>query len=161
MTVFRFRLEKLLELRLAEEESVARSVASARESVRKAEEQLRQSAEAEADVRSKISAVLNDDASVGTLQQLRVLHGHLQRQRHAAQGDMNQAQAALEEQLEAFREAIKEREVLDKLKERQKDLWRIEQRRLEQNDLDEQSRNGGGATLSGGSSILTGNEERR
>lgn len=140
MKAFRFRLEKLRELRVAEEETQARMVAAARAAVDQALEMARQVGNAESEVRERIAAAIGRSPSVGTVQNLRVLLNHLMRQRQAAEADHRKAEESLEESLIQFREAIREREVLDRLKDRQKEQWALERRRIDQNTLDEQSR---------------------
>ena len=140
MNDFRFRLERLRDLRLAEEKETARGLAAAREAVGRAERIVEDLAQAEAQLRERIHDALETSPTAGHMQNLQVVLTQLRRQRAEALAERRHAEALLEESIQRFQDAFREREILDRLRERRREEWARDQLREEQKNLDEVGR---------------------
>jgi len=152
MKGFRFRLEKLRDLRRMEEEGRARAVAQASDSVATAQKLIDGIIESEAEVLDRIRTIVTSGPRVGLVQNMQVVLGQLRRQRAVAQAQRVKAEEELKTARLAFQEAYREREILDRLRERQMDSWNREEGRREQAVLDEASRRGASGLEKGASS---------
>lgn len=145
MSGFRFRLEKVRDLRSAEEQEQARRLAQARSKVARARGVVDRIDRAEAGVRDRARAALRGRNPVGMVQNLEVLLNQLGRQRALAEAACASAEEALDAAVEDYQRAFREREIMDRLRERRQDEWRREELRREQGVLDELGRGGSGA----------------
>jgi flagellar FliJ protein len=144
---FVFGLARVLRLRSSLERERARELGRA---VREAEERKQEAdraAERLARYGEQASAGNASVTTAGSLNNLRLsveaAEGRLER----ANASHAEAEESVAREQERFREARREREVLERLRERRRDDWRQESSRLEQKELDEiarQRRAGGG-----------------
>lgn len=136
-STFHFRLQKLLELRrLREQESAGRVGAAQREAeaARVAVQQLDEVRRTSAQV---LSPGQGTPQSAGELQQARLVLAHLDEHIAGASSSLEQAQQVMAERVAEYRTAARQRSVLDRLRERQRDLWRIAENIAERKELDE------------------------
>ena len=144
MRNFRFRLEQLLDLRAAAEEATARKLADARHTVTGARNMVERIVRSESELRQQVGRALRETGSVGAVQNLDIVREQLARQRLAAEAQLSEAETRLSEALAAHQQAHQEREILDRLRARRSEEWRVENQRREQAVLDEVARGRGG-----------------
>lgn len=144
MKGFRFRLEQLLDLRAAAEEETARKLADARHTVTGARNMVDRILRSESELREQVGRALRGTGNVGAVQNLDIVREQLARQRVAAEAQLSEAEARLAEAIAAHQQAHQEREILDRLRARRSEEWRIETQRREQSILDEVARGRGG-----------------
>lgn len=140
MRGFRFRLEQLLDLRTAAEEETARKLAEARQAVGGAKSSVDRILRSESELRKQVGRAMRGTGTVGAVQNLVVVREQLARQRLAAEAELSRAEGHLAEALENHRQAHREREILDRLRTRRSEEWRLEAHRREQAVLDESGR---------------------
>ena len=143
MRGFRFRLEKLRDLRTAEEQGKARALAKARDAVARLESVIDGVVDSEAGVLERIGTMLQGGPRAGAVQNMQVMLGQLRRQRAVAEVERVKAQEELNAALLAYQDAFREREILDRLRARQMDSWNRDEQRREQAVLDEVGRHQG------------------
>ena len=137
MSVFDFSLQKLLELRERQEEQSARELAKARQEAHEAR-QLHTALQAARDAGRARMALANwGGGVVGHLQNLVDVIGHVDAQIAAAETECGKAEAQVEESMNVMRKRAQERKVIDRLRERRFDQWRIEQSGNERKTMDE------------------------
>lgn len=149
MRGFRFRLEKVLDLRTAAEEEMGRRVADARRAAGRARGVVDRILRSELALRERVGEALQERRSVGSVQNMEVVREQLARQRLVAEAELIKAEGTLEEAVENHRKAHQEREILDRLRSRRAAEWQVEERRKEQSVLDEvgRGRSGPGGSL--------------
>jgi len=136
MKRFKFRLDRVLQLRQMAEDEAAREVTLAQQAAE------RTALEAGAAERALLHAVAQtadyaQGTTVGVLSAMRMsLDGARERVRLTNEM-LVQSQQVVERRLEAWRTARGEREALEKLKTQRKDVWTSEVNRAEQADIDE------------------------
>ncbi|MDH3223828.1 MAG: flagellar export protein FliJ [Gemmatimonadota bacterium] len=140
MRGFRFRLERVLDLRAAAEEEMGRRVADARRAAGRARSVVDRILRSELALRERVGEALRGTRSVGSVQNLEVVREQLARQRLVAEAELVDAEVALREAVENHRKAHREREILDRLRTRRAAEWQVEERRREQSVLDEVGR---------------------
>ena len=134
---FRFRLERVLRLRQRQVETVSRELAAARSALAAAEADARRAARDLQTSRQEAAAARQGWLDPAQLARLGAWHDAQRRvveRRQAEVADAQQAVAAVQARLQ---EAWRDREVLERLRERQYQQWRLEEARRERRDLDE------------------------
>jgi flagellar FliJ protein len=145
---FRFRLERLLRLRERAERQQAQALGAALRT-----EQEQRAALDEARTRlERIGEQLEQSAAgtqtAGTLRVLRLTVNAAAEDIEHAEARHEDASAQVEQEQTRFREARKERRVVERLRERRVSAWRTDEARQEQKDTDDvaQRRRRGGET---------------
>jgi len=135
--MYTFRLERVLRHRSRIVDECSRKVAVAQAQVSQAKQAL-QAAQDELDVSLEAGArqrqVLIDP---GTMRRQMNWHEELQTRIHVLRPDVSRAQGLLDEAQQELQTAWQNREILERLKERQYQEWLQEQARAEQRALDE------------------------
>jgi len=131
--MFKFRLQRVLDLRAKREEEAATELAEARE----AAEQARLAAEALRNAREQAAAAGVPGARpVGYLQNASYLLAQIDQQVDAARQAAHEAEGVVRERFAAFATAFQERRVLDKLREKDHDAWRAAAVQLDRATMD-------------------------
>lgn len=136
MARFVFRLAPVLRHRERIEEQKKTLLAAAQRTLAEAEERRQQLR----DRREALAAELIAEHKKLDVETLRLTYAHLDflaREITAADWHVANCVRAVDQAREALVRATKDRKVLDRLRERQKEAWESEQMRIEQNELDE------------------------
>jgi len=137
MTAFRFPLQKVLELRKREERASARELAEARKGAFEAQ-RAREDLEAVRDAgRSGLVKAHGAGGAVGHLQNLAYLVGQVDRRIDDAEARCRLADEHVVESTRDFQSAVRQRQTLDRLRDRRRDEWRSDQVRDEQKTMDD------------------------
>ena len=137
MSVFDFSLQELLELRERQEEHSAGELARARQEAHEAR-RLHTALEAARDAGRDRMALANwVGGAVGHLRNLVDVIGQVDAQIAVAETECGKAEEQVEESMKAMRKAIRERKIIDRLRERRLQEWRIEQADNERKTMDE------------------------
>lgn len=137
MRVFHFSLGRLLDFRKSEERKKAQSLAHARQesdSARRAWEDLVQLQQAG---RAKLAEAHRNGGSVGILRNMEFLLEQVEEHVRAAGEVSREADEKLVESVKHYTEAVRERNSLDRLKDRRMKEWKVEEGRREQKEIDE------------------------
>lgn len=134
---FNFRLQRLLELRRLREQESARLVADAQRAADDARAAVARLDDVRAAGAAQLAAVHGRARSVGELQRAHLLLGHLDQ--HIAQADtlLQSAEEQVAESVAEYTTAARMRQMLDRLREKQQDLWRVATAQTEQKEIDE------------------------
>lgn len=156
MSGFEFSLESLLDLRTHREKEAARELAEAMETARSVAE-AREILESMTEGGRERLAELQED--VGRLQSISVALDHLREHVERAAEEQASARREVEELREEFGEAVRDRQALERLRERRRDEWSDQRSREAQKRLDEyvatqygRSNGGAGGAETGGGS---------
>ena len=137
MNGFRFDLQKVLELRETEEKEQARALADAE---RQAEQARRQLAEIRAirdEEASKLMRSHGEARAVGHLRNLGTVIDQIAEQVKRAEAAVKEAARAVDSSRTHLVEAMKERRVMDQLRDRKREAWEAEQKDHEQKQTDQ------------------------
>ena len=133
---FRFRLQKVLDYRQKIVDRKSREVGEAARVVAQIQAQIHQ-------VKTDVAALLNDDTRVSAVADIHLLDRkrswliHLESRLDSLAQQMEEAAMELAVRRDNLTAAWRDLEVLQKLKQRQKEIWQVEQLRRENQDLDE------------------------
>lgn len=134
---FRFPLEKVLEVRLEEEQRQARVVADARRDARAAREAV-QNLEALKDAgRARIRAAHDAGRAVGQIRNLEWIVARMDGEIRDAESRARDAADTVSRCLQDFHRAVRDRQSLDRLRDRRREQWADENRIRERKDMDE------------------------
>jgi flagellar export protein FliJ len=134
---FKFRLQKVLELRLARELEQAGVLADARRAAAEAE-RVRELLEQVREIgQQQIADAHGTGGTAGQLQNLNFVLERLGEQLDHADVECRSAADQVASELSAFSHALRDRRVLDQLRERQLATWRSAQVRQEQKTMDD------------------------
>jgi flagellar export protein FliJ len=137
---FSFRLERLLGLRLAEEQQCARLLANARSAADEARTTLEQSERRLTDAVAQTSSATLEVQTAGMLQALlfglELARGQVERDREI----LEQLERELAERATAYDESRAARRALEMLREQRRATWTVEQDQAEQRASDEAAR---------------------
>ena len=134
MTPFRFRLQRLLELREIKEQQTAVRLSRARESAAEKREVHDELAAARDRGRDRL---VESAASAGELQSLRILLERLDEHVEAAASEVVKADAVVDGVQVDLRAALQARRILDRLRERRKEEWQAEGVAVDRAQLDD------------------------
>lgn len=134
---FRFPLEKVLEMRMEEEQRQARIVADARRDARAAREAVRNLEALKDASRERIRAAHDTGRAVGQIQNLEWIVERMDGELKNAESRARDADETVSRCLEDFNRAVRERQSLDRLKDRRREEWAEEARNRERKDMDE------------------------
>jgi flagellar FliJ protein len=134
--VFKFRLQRILELRAKREQEIATQLAQAQDdaaAARASHAALEAVRSAEID---KLVAAHATERTVGQLQNLSYVLERLDSAVAEASGKVSAADAAVQKVQDELTAAVQERRVLDRLRERQHEAWRAEEVQLDRRLMD-------------------------
>jgi flagellar protein FliJ len=135
--MFKFRLQRVLELREKAEQAKAREFATAEDMAEAARIARDDLARVQQDTRSKIAAAHEASPRVGHLHQLGMVINSLEeRLAHAGEAVVN-AESVAADARGALELAARDRRVLDRLKEKHVDAWRSEESMRDRQQMDE------------------------
>lgn len=134
---FNFRLQRLLELRRLREQESARQVAEALREAETARAAVAHLGDVRAASAAELATVHGYARRAGELQRVQLLLGQLDQ--HIAQADtaLQDAEERMAESVAEYNTAARMRQVLDRLKEKQRDVWRVATQQTEQKEIDE------------------------
>ena len=135
--MFRFRLQRILELRERKQRDAATALVSAQSDAEQAREaQARLAAARMALVESTMPGAA-DAASVGTLRNLHFLLAQLDSHVESAASAADVAEQAVAQRQDELRLAFQERRTLDRLRERHAETWRATASATDRQQMDE------------------------
>jgi flagellar FliJ protein len=137
MSDFKFRLQKVLDLRVWKEQEKALRLHEARERADEAERALEALRAVQTATRHQISVAHGTGGAVGHLQNLSYVLGQLEVRIEEADTVRQGAEAAVQESLSDFTAAFRDRRVLEELRERQAEANRIALGQAERKTMDE------------------------
>lgn len=137
MSAFSFRLEKVLELRRHVERETAAKLARARTEVETARQAMAALESARSAGRDHLARAHGAGSSIGQLQNLQYVLDRIGHLIDEAMTAANSAEQNVNAVLADMAVALRERRILDRLRERDLESWRIEQQRAEQRSMDE------------------------
>jgi flagellar FliJ protein len=137
MRVFHFSLGKLLDVRKTQEQQKATTLAHARkesDSARRAREDL---VEIQQAGRARLAEAHRVGGSIGVLKNMEFLLERMEDQVREADEVVREADERLVESVRHYTQAVRDRNSLDRLKDRRMEEWRVEEGRREQKEIDE------------------------
>lgn len=137
MSAFRFRLEKVLELRKHEEQAAALRLAEAEREAERARRALDALEDLRRQGRDRLAQAHGAGGLAGHLQNLRYLVDRLGQLVAEAGAATRAADEKVSEKMAELSVALQERRIIDRLRERSLDQWRAEQVRAEQKLMDD------------------------
>ncbi len=137
MSGFRFGLEKVLEMRLKEEQKQARIMADARKDAKAARQAVTDLEALRNAGRERLTGAHGTGRSVGHLQNLEWVLQRMEKDLEVAEAVASQADATASQRMQEFRQAVQDRQSLDCLKDRQRTEWTAAERAKEQKSMDE------------------------
>lgn len=137
MTAFKFRLQKVLDFRLANEREQAGALLAARRKVDDARHARELLSAVVSEGQQKLAEAHGAGGPVGQLQNMSAILHHLDQHAVHADNYLRVADEALERVLAEYTEAFQERRVLDNLRARQLDQWQDSRKRDERKTMDQ------------------------
>jgi flagellar FliJ protein len=137
--MFRFRLQRVLDLRERKERDAASALVSAREQAERArEEQERLTAAREALAAQATAGGAPQNApSIGVLRTLHYLLGRLDERVASAATEMTTAEHEVAQRQDELTAAFRDRRTLDRLRERHEESWRAAEAAADRQRMDE------------------------
>lgn len=132
---FRFRLQRVLDMRQKSEEAAAMRLADARREEEQARDAVAQMQSAR-DQGMQAAAPATGTASIGQLQNLRFLVERLNHEVDQAEREVDEAGRQVGQRLEEFSNAFRDRKVLDRLRERALETWKGEEVQADRQAMD-------------------------
>jgi len=132
-----FRLQRVLELRHWKEQEQASKLSLARRELKAAKEALENLSEIRSATQDQIARAHGAGGTVGQLQNLRIILSQLDEEIEAAAGRHEQATTNLETSIAKFNEAFRDRQILERLRERHEEALRSAENDAERKELDE------------------------
>jgi flagellar FliJ protein len=136
MSRFKFRLQRLLDLRQKKEQEAASAVAAARnaaEAATRREDELTERRDA---TRQELLPAAGQTVRVAELHEIAFLVRALDERVQDAQKASKAAERSVQEKLGELGEAMRDRRILDRLKDRRSEEWRAEDARQEREIMD-------------------------
>lgn len=134
---FKFRLQRILELREQHEQARARELAAAQDLADQAQQAKDTLAAMRADSHAHLHQVARSETRVGHLHQLGTVLASLDERLVVATDVCRQADEGVHKAKMTLEEAARDRRVLDRLKERHTDVWRAEEAAKDRVQMDE------------------------
>jgi flagellar protein FliJ len=136
MTKFRFRLERLLDLRSRKERQQAETLGRALRDETASREALEQAQERLGAAREQAAPEPGHVTSAGTLRNLGLTVAAAMTRRDAAAVSQGEAEQALDAERERYEAAQRDRRVIERLREKRLEDWTRETGRKEQQEMD-------------------------
>lgn len=137
MSVFRFSLGRILDLRRQVEQEKARTLAQARRRSEEAREAWENLAEIQQAGRAAMAEAHRTGGSVGRLRHMEFVLEQMAGKLENAEVRREEAEEDLSASVEKYTEALRDRKSLDRLRSRRWEEWKTEENRREQKDMDE------------------------
>jgi flagellar FliJ protein len=134
---FRFRLQRVLELREESEQARARALRAASDDASEARRRQDALAGLRALQRDALAAASRGLITAGEMQHLTFLIGALDDRLVRAADDVAEAERVVAEAQQALQHAARDRRVLDRLKERHGERWQEHQQQRDRHAMDE------------------------
>lgn len=134
---FKFRLQRILELREQAEQAKARELAAAQAEADRAQEARDILAAMRTDSRSQLESATVSTPRIGHLMQLGTAIDALDARIERASDDLKAAEIVVDEAKGRLEAAARDRRVLDRLKERHAEHWRAEEAQRDRLQMDE------------------------
>jgi flagellar FliJ protein len=134
---FKFRLQRILELREQAEQAKARALAAAQAEADKAQEAKDILAAMRSDSRSQLESATVSSPRIGHLMQLGAAIDALDARLERADDDLKAAEIVVDEAKARLEVAARDRRVLDRLKDRHAEHWRAEEAQKDRLLMDE------------------------
>ncbi|HEX6925013.1 MAG TPA: flagellar export protein FliJ [Longimicrobiaceae bacterium] len=134
--MFRFRLQRVLDLRVQSEQEAATRLAEARSEEEAARQERLRLEAARIEGMEKAAAASSLSPTIGQLQNLRFLVDRLTQEIAATEDEIAAAEADVREKLEAYSTAFRERQMIDKLREKALDAHRDEETNADRKLMD-------------------------
>lgn len=134
---FKFRLQRILELREQAEQAKARELAAAQAEADRAQEARDILAAMRTDSRSQLASATVSAPRIGHLMQLGTAIDALDVRLEQATDDLRAAEIVVDEAKHRLEAAARDRRVLDRLKERHAEHWRAEEAQQDRLQMDE------------------------
>lgn len=135
--MFRFRLQRVLELREEAEQAKSRALVSARDAADEARRAHETLTELHESSRAEIGAAQQGASRVGHLNQLGVVLQSLEVRLESAVEQVQAADSVVAEAQGQLEIAARDRRVLDRLKEKHVEVWRAEEAHKDRLQMDE------------------------
>lgn len=135
--MFRFRLQRVLELRQEAEQAASRTLGIARDAADEARRAQDEIADLHETSRKEIGATQQREPRVGHLQQLGVVLQSLETRLESAVEQVQAADGVVADAQSKLELAARDRRVLDRLKERHLTVWRAEEAQKDRLQMDE------------------------
>jgi flagellar FliJ protein len=135
--MFKFRLQRILELREQKEKAQARELASAQHTAELAVQTQEMLAALREDSRQQVQAATGAAPRVGHLHQLGSVLDALDARLTTATEEVAAADATVQAAQQLLEAAARERKVLDRLKSRHADAWRTDEAQKDRISMDE------------------------
>ena len=137
MTPFGFSLSKILEFRRHVEQEEARSLAQARREAEAAHQARLDLEEVQARGRAKLAKAHNMGGSVGQIRNMEFVLNRMEDHLKKADAACQEADEGVVERVKIYVDAMKQRRMLDKLRDRRLEEWKVDEGRREQKAMDE------------------------
>ena len=137
MSQFNFKLDKVLDLRRETEQLRAQDVAAARREADTARAAMTDLEQLRSAGRARLTNAHGSGRTIGQLQNLEWVMTQVEHELETAQTLVRTAEAEMMARVDEFQHAVRDRQALDRLKERQLDTWKTNQNRAEQKQMDE------------------------
>jgi flagellar FliJ protein len=134
---FKFRLQRILELREQHEQAKARELAAAQNVAEEAAQTKDALAALRADSHAQVHEAARSETRVGHLHQLGTVLASLDERLVVATDVCMEADAGVHKAKQILEEAARDRRVLDRLKERHTGVWRAEEAARDRVQMDE------------------------
>lgn len=135
--MFKFRLQRVLELREKREEARAIELSKAQDDALRAREQRDELQAMHQASRAQITSAQHSDPTVGHLHHLGFVLGALDQRLAQAAQIVTKAEDVVSEKRVSLEEAARDRRVLDRLKEKHTDVFRAEESQRDRIAMDE------------------------
>ena len=135
--MFKFRLQRVLELREKDEQDKARSLAAAEEGAERARASRDQLMRMQEESRAELMAAQTGMPRVGHLQQLNIVLISLEQRLIQANEAVAGAEQIVADARGALEIAARDRQVLDRLKEKHEQVWRTGELHADRQQMDE------------------------
>lgn len=135
--MFKFRLQRILELREQAEQAKARALASAQDAAEAARKERDALADLHKSSRAELDAAHHGEPRIGHLQQLGFVLQALDQRLESAGDSVKAADEIVAGARKLLDDAARDRRVLDRLKDRHTDQWRIEEAHKDRLGMDE------------------------
>ncbi len=141
MTRFCFSLSKVLDYRRHQEHERARSLAQARSEAEAAHQARRDLEKIQSEGRTMLAKAHNLGGSVGQMRNMEFILSRMEDHCREAQAECQRADEGVVERVKNYVEALQERRILDKLRDRRLEEWKTDESRRGQKTMDEVASN--------------------
>ncbi len=135
--MFRFRLQRLLELRERHEQAKARDLATAQGIADEAARIHQTLQELRTDSKAQLDAAAVSEQRIGHLNQIGTTIDSLSERLLVATDAVAEANAGVHQAQERLMEAARNRRILDRLRHRQAEVWRMDENQRDRHQMDE------------------------